>query len=80
MVKISEPILQNALVYTNVILLLSLNIYSYTRLLNKFHDIIQQYGIMLLEKKMVIGEKELIFLACISHKDDTIPSPTLNNN
>lgn len=62
MVKISEPILQNALVYTNVILLLSLNIYSYTRLLKKFHDIIQQYGIMLLEKKMVIGEKEIDFL------------------
>ncbi|ESQ51075.1 hypothetical protein EUTSA_v10023188mg, partial [Eutrema salsugineum] len=62
MTKIFEPILPNALVNIDDILLFSSDIDSHTRLLEKFHKIVQQYGIMLSEKKMAIGETEIDFL------------------
>ncbi|ESQ47393.1 hypothetical protein EUTSA_v10028344mg [Eutrema salsugineum] len=62
MTKIFEPILPNALVYIDDILLFSPEIDSHTRLLEKFHKIVQQYGIMLSEKKMAIRETEIDFL------------------
>ncbi|KAI3747086.1 hypothetical protein L6452_09531 [Arctium lappa] len=62
MVKIFEPILQNALVYIDDILLFSPDEDSHISLLFKFHSIIQQYGIMLSEKKMEIGVPSINFL------------------
>ncbi|CAE6074580.1 unnamed protein product [Arabidopsis arenosa] len=62
MIKIFEPILPNALVYIDDILLFSSDIDSHTALLAKFHNIVQQYGVMLSEKKMAIGETEIDFL------------------
>ncbi|KAL3643586.1 hypothetical protein CASFOL_014401 [Castilleja foliolosa] len=62
MTKIFELILQNALVYIDDILLFSPDVDSHMALVAKFHNIVKQYGIMLSEKKMVIGEKEIDFL------------------
>lgn len=55
-IKIFEPILPNALVYIDDMILFSPDIDSHTALLAKFHNIVQQYGVMLSEKKMAIGE------------------------
>ena len=62
MIKIFEPLLPNALIYIDDILLFSQNIDSHTVLLAKFHKIVQQYGVMLPEKNVAIGETEIDFL------------------
>ncbi|KAK9742368.1 hypothetical protein RND81_03G167400 [Saponaria officinalis] len=62
MIKIFEPIFPNALVYIDDILLFSSNIDAHSAVLAKFHDIVLQYGIMLSEKKMVVGETKIDFL------------------
>jgi len=62
MVRIFEPILDHALVYIDDILLFSEDKESHVELLEKFHSIVLQYGIMLSEKKMVIGVDTIDFL------------------
>ncbi|KAJ9550757.1 hypothetical protein OSB04_014802 [Centaurea solstitialis] len=62
MVKVFEPILNNTLVYIDDILLFSPDEESHVALLSKFHSIIQEYGIMLSEKKMEIGVTSINFL------------------
>ena len=54
MTKIFSPIMENALIYIDEILLFSLDESSHKNLLEGFHHIVQQYGIMLAEKKMTI--------------------------
>ena len=54
--------MDNALVYIDDILLFSPDINSYYNLLSKFHDLVKSYGIMLAEKKMIIGETNINFL------------------
>ncbi|KAJ9547120.1 hypothetical protein OSB04_019663 [Centaurea solstitialis] len=61
MVKVFEPILNNTLIYIDDILLFSLDEGSHVALLSKFHSIIQEYGIMLSEKKMEIGVTSVNF-------------------
>ena len=62
MTKIFSPIMENALIYINDILLFSLDETSHRNLLERFHQIIQQYGIILVEKKMTIATTEVDFL------------------
>ena len=62
MIKIFEPILSNALVYIDDILLFSSDMNSHSVLLTRFYDIVQEYGIMLSEKNMIIGQTEIDFL------------------
>ena len=62
MTRIFEPILTSALVYIDNILLFSPNPDSNAALLQQFYYLVQQYGIMLSERKMKIGEHEIDFL------------------
>ncbi|KAJ9562153.1 hypothetical protein OSB04_007313 [Centaurea solstitialis] len=62
MVKVFEPILNNTLVYIDDILLFSPDEESHIALLSKIHSIVQEYGIMLSEKKMEIGVTSINFL------------------
>ena len=62
MTKIFSPIMENALIYIDDILLFSPDNDSHKDLLQRFHNIVQQYGIMLSEKKMTIATTEVDFL------------------
>ena len=62
MTKIFNPIMKNALIYIDDILLFSLDESSQRNLFERFHHIVQQYGIMLVEKKMTIRTREVDFL------------------
>lgn len=55
MTKIFQLILHTTLVYIDDILLYSEDEQSHLKLLKQFHDIVQQYGIMLSKSKMVIN-------------------------
>ena len=54
--------MENALIYIDDILLFSLDESSHRNLFQRFHHIVQQYKIMLAEKKMTIATKEVDFL------------------
>ena len=62
MTKIFDPIMENALIYIDDILLFTLNKTSHRNLLERFHQIVQQYEIMLAKKKMTIATIEVDFL------------------
>ena len=62
MTKIFDPIMENALIYIDDILLFTPNKTSHRNLLERFHQIVQQYEIMLAEKKMTIVTTEVDFL------------------
>ena len=57
MTKVFSPIMENALIYIDDILLFSLDESNHRNLLERFHHIVQQY-----EKKMTIGTREIDFL------------------
>ena len=52
----------HALVYIDDILLFAIDVDSHYALLSQFHEIVQQYGIMFSEKKIVVWETEIDFL------------------
>ncbi|KAG8493198.1 hypothetical protein CXB51_010612 [Gossypium anomalum] len=60
--RIFHPIMENALVYIDDILLYSQDEESHVQLLQQFHSLILKYGIMLSEKKMTINESKINFL------------------
>ena len=62
MTKIFSPIMKNALIYIDDILLFSPDEDHHRNLLQRFHQIVQKYGIMLAEKKMTIATTEVDFL------------------
>ena len=53
MVALFQPLLTNALIYTNDILLFSKDAESHERLLTKFYNLMKSHRIMLSEKTMV---------------------------
>ena len=55
MVTLFQPLLINALIYVDDILLFSKDEESHAKLLTEFYNLVKSQGIMLLEKKMVIG-------------------------
>lgn len=55
MITIFKQILNNVLLYIDDILLFSLDTQSHIQLFHHFRGIIQQYGIMLVAKKIVIA-------------------------
>ena len=61
MVGLFQPLLANALIYTDDILLFSKDAESYERLLTKFYNLVKSHRIMLSEKKMVIGKNSIEF-------------------
>ena len=62
MVALFQPLLANALIYTDDILLFSKDAESHERLLTKFYNLDKSHRIMLSEKKMVIGQNSIEFL------------------
>ncbi|KAL5570523.1 hypothetical protein UlMin_027098 [Ulmus minor] len=62
MTTIYDPILSQALVYIDGILLFSPDTETYKILLAQFAEITQQYGGMLSEKKMLVGQSKIELL------------------
>ncbi|KAL5575092.1 hypothetical protein UlMin_016791 [Ulmus minor] len=62
MTIIYSPLLSQALVYIDDILLFSPDTEAHKKLLAQFAEIRKQYGVMLLEKKMLVGQYKIEFL------------------
>ncbi|KAL2486358.1 Reverse transcriptase domain-containing protein [Abeliophyllum distichum] len=60
--RIYHPIMKSALVYIDDILLFSPDESSHSQLLSNFHELTKRHGVMLAQKKMVIGVPEINFL------------------
>ena len=61
-VTLFQPILANALISMDDILLFSKDTESHERLLTKFYNLVKSQDIMLSEKNMVIGQTSIEFL------------------
>ncbi|KAK8999122.1 hypothetical protein V6N11_070299 [Hibiscus sabdariffa] len=62
MVKIFQPIMDQALIYIDDILLYSPDEEAHLKLLKHFSQLITQYGVMLSERKMKINQRKIEFL------------------
>ena len=62
MVTLFQPLLNNALIYVDDILLFSKDEESHKKLLTEFYNLVKSQGIILLEKKMIIGQSSINFL------------------
>ena len=62
MVTLFQPLLANALIYVDDILLFSKDEKSHAKLLTEFYNLVKSQGIMLSEKKMIIGQSSIGFL------------------
>ena len=62
MVTLFQPLLANALIYVDDILLFSKDTDFHEKLLAEFYNLVKSQGIMVLEKKMVIGQTSIEFL------------------
>ena len=59
MVTLFQPLLENALIYVDDILLFSK---AHEELLTEFYNLVKSQGIMLSKKKMVIGQTSIELL------------------
>ena len=62
MVTLFQPLLNNALIYIDDILLFSKDEESHEKLLTEFYNLVKSQGIMLSEKKMIIAQSSIDFL------------------
>ena len=62
MVTLFQPLLTNALIYVDDILLFSKDEESHAKLLTEFYNLMKSQGIMFSEKKMVIEQSSIDFL------------------
>ena len=62
MVTLFQPLLANALIYVDNILLFSKEADSHEKLLTQFYNLVKSQGVMLLEEKVVIGQSSIEFL------------------
>ena len=62
MVTLFQPLLNNALIYVDDILLFSKDEESHEKLVTEFYNLVNSQGIMLSEKKTVIGQSSIDFL------------------
>ena len=65
MVTLFQPLLTNALIYVDDILLFSKDANSHEKLLTEVYNLVKSQGIMLSEKKMDIGQTPIEFLGMI---------------
>ncbi|KAK0580148.1 hypothetical protein LWI29_037057 [Acer saccharum] len=72
-----NKLLRQALIYIDDILLFSPDDTSHNLLLQQFHDIVHHYGIMLSEKKSIIGRSEIEFLRMHISNGQYRPGPHL---
>jgi len=62
MTRIFEPLLENAIIYIDDILLFSKDQQSHQRLLQQFVSLADRHGIMLSEKKIHLAKTSIDFL------------------
>ena len=62
MVTLFQPLLANALIYVDNILLFSKEADSHEKLLTQFYNLVKSQGVMLSEEKVVIGQSSIEFL------------------
>ena len=62
MVTLFQPLLTNALIYVDDILLFSKDEESHAKLLIEFYNLVKSQGIILSETKMAIGQSSIDFL------------------
>ncbi|KAG8489635.1 hypothetical protein CXB51_017679 [Gossypium anomalum] len=75
MIKIFHPLMKNALVYIDDVLLYSKDADSHAQLLDDFKSLIFKYGIMLSERKMQINRSEIQFLGMDIREGKYSPQP-----
>ncbi|KAG8492316.1 hypothetical protein CXB51_009828 [Gossypium anomalum] len=75
MIKIFHPLMENALVYIDDILLYSKDEDSHAQLLENFRSLISKYGIMLSERTMQINKSEIQFLGMDIKEGKYSPGP-----
>ncbi|KAK8526460.1 hypothetical protein V6N12_020931 [Hibiscus sabdariffa] len=75
MVKIFQPIMDQALIYIDDILLYSPDEEAHLKLLKHFSQLIAQYGVMLSERKMRINQREIEFLGMHLKEGKYHPGP-----
>ena len=62
MVTLFQPLLTNALIYVDDILIFSKDKESHGKLLTEFYNLVKSQGKLLSEKKMIIGQSSIDFL------------------
>ena len=62
MVTLFQPLLTNAVIYVDDILLFSKDEESHAKLLIEFYNLVKSQGIILSETKMAIGQSSIDFL------------------
>ncbi|KAK0579615.1 hypothetical protein LWI29_028682 [Acer saccharum] len=72
-----NELLRQALIYIDDILLFSPDETSHNLLLQQFHDIVHHYGIILSEKKSIVGRPEIEFLGMHISNGQYRPGPHL---
>ncbi|KAL4388578.1 hypothetical protein GQ457_09G008110 [Hibiscus cannabinus] len=75
MIRIFQPIMDQALIYIDDILLFSQDEEAHLKLLQRFSQLLVQYGIMLSERKMKINQKEIEFLGMNLKEGKYQPGP-----
>nr|KYP41902.1 polyprotein [Cajanus cajan] len=75
MTRIFEPLLDNAIIYIDDILLFSKDMESHKKLLNKFLERANLHGIMFLEKKIQLSQQEIDFLGIKFSQGTYQPQP-----
>nr|KYP61753.1 polyprotein [Cajanus cajan] len=73
--KILEPLLDNAIIYIDDILLFSKDMESHKRLLSQFLERANLYGIMFSEKKIQLAQQEIDFLGMKFSQGSYQPQP-----
>ena len=76
MVMLFQPLLANALIFVDDIIFLSKDADSHEKLFTEFNNLMKSQGIMLSEKKMVIGQSSIEFLE-VSQTGNTLCNHTL---
>ncbi|RDY13610.1 hypothetical protein CR513_01438, partial [Mucuna pruriens] len=75
MIRIFDPIMENAIIYIDDILIFSKDMDSHKKLLEKLFDIINQHGIMLSERKIYLFKTEIDLLGMHFSKGCYQPQP-----
>ncbi|KAL4303399.1 hypothetical protein GQ457_10G020850 [Hibiscus cannabinus] len=75
MIRIFQPIMDQTLIYIDDILLFSQDEEAHLKLLQRFSQLLVQYGIMLSERKMKINQKEIEFLGMNLKEGKYQPGP-----
>ncbi|MFQ6670789.1 hypothetical protein Gotur_035562 [Gossypium turneri] len=77
MIKNFQPVMAQTLIYIDDILLYSPDQESHATLLEKFKQVVLQYGIMLSERKMQVNREEIEFLGMIIKEGRYQPHPSI---